>query len=199
LTSFRSEAFNAAGLGLPTPNLTVAYTAVGTPGNLWALLDVITNSPIQSFGPGDLQGGVTLRYGSFLDPHQVPVEILAMNLTLPSVVIHGSPTGINAIHLPVGPAPTLVYNSTTGFLETPNATGIPLEIDNSLVSGQATTLYLEAQVQPSGLLAFGQGLTFFPAQVPSASTGGYVVLGALLLATAAIALGTRAWARSWSH
>lgn len=198
-TSKINASFDGVPGGLPTENTSVTYTAVVDPGNFWDLIETGTDVVIRSFGPSEsfLQGTVTLHYGSFADPTAVPVEIVSMSLTSPSVPIRGFVTGTNSIYLPGGTVQTLDYDSTTGFLESPDAAGITLKIDNDVIAGQTATLYLEAQVQPGGALLFGQGVAFFPLpSVPSLAPGRLLLLGALLAGTAILARRTWLWAHS---
>lgn len=105
------------------------------------------NVLIDHFGPGDIGFGGTflLDFGSFQDPRNVTVEIQDATLTFPSISFAGVETGTHIAVLSPGAPQFLVYDSTTGVLNT-MGDGILFDITSTMTKFASIPVFLEGEI-----------------------------------------------------
>ncbi|HEX5067514.1 MAG TPA: hypothetical protein VFY49_15455 [Myxococcota bacterium] len=173
--------------GPPIEFGTVVYTTIDAPSNVWDVVHTQTQAPLLLLGPGghDVQGTLTLEYGSFADPDAIPVTLTQLSITLPGMIVHGAPTGPSTLHLVPGETPPMLFDALTGFVDA-GPGGFAVVIDNALGSWSDSRLRLQLEIQPLGAASLAQGITLFPEEIPSLSPRHVALLAALLLLCAAV-------------
>ena len=143
--------FDPGPSGVPDPGETIIYTAISSPNNF---MEVALDSGISLalFGPGGsaLSGTVSLTFGSFADPANVPVTLNNLSLTLPAWMMGGQSTGTNSFSLAPATPGNLVYNSFTGIIDI--ASNIQVLINNKLQSNVLVVVSVQGEVDNSGMI-----------------------------------------------
>ena len=137
--------------GLPGSGDVRVYTVTSDPANVSA---VFAGGVLESDFSGvtdPFQGTLTLQYGSFADPANIPVTVVDVSLTLSEYSTVGTLTGTSNIHLGSGGPQDLLYDSTTGLIgPLGGADGIDVAVTNDLQTDSPTVIWFEAELNPAG-------------------------------------------------
>lgn len=139
--------FSHQGEGAPTAGNGIIYLALSDPRNYVSInLGALT---LPEFGPEEngMEGTISLVFGSFEDPTEVPVTIEDISMSAPSVFLSGT----NFLELPGGFSQNLVYNSVTGIIDTLDSTGIELAVTNDHGT-EIVPAYFNAERKDGGFL-----------------------------------------------
>lgn len=176
--------------GLPGSGDVRVYTVTSDPSNV---SQVYAGPLLETEFSGvtdPLQGTLTLQYGSFADPANVPVTVLDVSLTLASYETLGTATGVSDIHLGAPGPQDLIYDSTTGIIgPLGGADGIEVAVTNDIQVDSPTTVWFEAEVAPDGTAILLAGAeTELAISIPGLGWKGALLLAGLLAAVAWFAI-----------
>ncbi len=133
--------------GLPTSNSAIIYLTASDANNF---VSTSFGGGIvgPEFGPESsaMEGTISLFFGSFSDPNNVPVTVEDVSISFIEVAGEGS----NWFELPDGAFQSLIYDSVSKVIDTTDGHGIQLWLTNNLGGQLPVTVNLQGTIDPSG-------------------------------------------------